>query len=1123
MKLFHKTYGQSRSVVHTLATYLFLFSLTALLLVSSMQLYSYITSYQDVISKNQNIIARDAAKSVSSFIKEKINVLDAVIWMNNPIEVSADEQMLILQSLLGLQPSFREIIIADEKDSSINSISRRSRLYSERNLKPYRNEAYNECKNNLRYISPVYIDGTTKEPILMIALPIRTVLNEFTGSIYAEINLKFMWDLVDQISIGETGYAYVVDSKGTLIAFGDASRVLKNENISSLEPVSKFIKNRGKKQPEDVSIFNGIKNNFVVGTYASLNTPEWAVITELPVTEAYRKIFIELIISGIILVLAALSIGFIGFIIAKKLSVPLIELMNTATSIANGQRYLKAKLKGPREVEALADAFNSMTSQLNKSMKDLEEKYVEIKNAQQALKMSQYSIDMANDAIFWVNREALFTYVNDQACISLGYSREELLNMTLNDIDPLFDKDLWITEWDSYKKELSGQGKKIETFHKQKDGNIFPVEVSTTHIWFDDTELHVAYARNITERKEAEKAIKEKTEELNNFFTSALDLLCIADMEGVFRRLNLEWETTLGYSVDELNGTNFISYVHPDDVDVTLKAMNKLSNRETILNFVNRYRCKDGSYRWIEWRSFPTGKLIYAAARDITDRKIVEEQLRISQFSIDQSMDGVYWINKEAGFTYVNEQACRSLGYTREELLSLKLWDIDPKYPKERWFANWEDYQIDKQGGYERVETFHKRKDGTIFPVEVNSRHIWFGDTEFHLANVRDISDRIKVENELRTKEAQLSLAIKTASLGHWEYNIGTQKFTFNDLFYSMFRTSVDDVGGYELSIDEYATRFIPPEKRDIVRDTISNLIHKSGSDLTIELEHPIIYGDGSSGFISVKCNAEVDNTGKVIHIYGVNQDITDRIIYERELVYAKEEAEKSDKLKTEFLAQMSHEIRTPINTILSFISLLKTEIENSCDNELTESFSIIDGAGRRLIRTIDLILNMSQIQTNTYEINPKQFNLYSTIMRDLLAEYTQLAEVKNLQFNIFNKSTNPNIYADEYTVIQIFENLLNNAFKYTSKGSIKLILENNFQNNLIVQVADTGIGISEEFIPNLFNPFMQEEGGYTRKYEGNGLGLALVKKYCDLNNATIMVSSSKAKGTTFTVEFKTT
>jgi PAS domain S-box-containing protein len=128
--------------------------------------------------------------------------------------------------------------------------------------------------------------------------------------------------------------------------------------------------------------------------------------------------------------------------------------------------------------------------------------------------------------------------------------------------------------------------------------------------------------------KDALAEAQRSRDELDRYFTSALDLLCIADTGGHFVRLNPEWEKVLGYSTSDLEGKLFLDFVHPDDLDQTLKALSKLAAQEQIPSFENRYRCKDGSYRWIEWRSDSQGDRIYAVARDITSRKLAEEKAK---------------------------------------------------------------------------------------------------------------------------------------------------------------------------------------------------------------------------------------------------------------------------------------------------------------------------------------------------------------------------------------------------------------------------------------------------------------------------------------------------------------
>jgi PAS domain S-box-containing protein len=132
---------------------------------------------------------------------------------------------------------------------------------------------------------------------------------------------------------------------------------------------------------------------------------------------------------------------------------------------------------------------------------------------------------------------------------------------------------------------------------------------------------------DITPLKEAEAKLQLQLQELDRYFSNSLDLLCIADTDGYFLRLNPEWETVLGYKVEDLQGKRFLDFVHPDDLARTLDAVSALGSQRSVLNFENRYRAKDGGYRWIEWRSQPRERLIYAVARDVTERKRIEQDL----------------------------------------------------------------------------------------------------------------------------------------------------------------------------------------------------------------------------------------------------------------------------------------------------------------------------------------------------------------------------------------------------------------------------------------------------------------------------------------------------------------
>jgi signal transduction histidine kinase len=242
-----------------------------------------------------------------------------------------------------------------------------------------------------------------------------------------------------------------------------------------------------------------------------------------------------------------------------------------------------------------------------------------------------------------------------------------------------------------------------------------------------------------------------------------------------------------------------------------------------------------------------------------------------------------------------------------------------------------------------------------------------------------------------------------------------------------------------------------------------------------------------------------------------------------KELVAMKEKAELTEKLKSDFLSQISHEIRTPLHLMLNYSSILKEECEKIKLDErddIIHYFRIIDLSGKRMIRTLDQIINMAQLHTKTFHFNPSNIDVYANIVMEVFNNLLSYAEKQGLVFDLVKETEHTNSYIDEFSVIQVISNLVDNGIKYTPKGSVIVYLQRNSEDKLVIKIVDTGIGISEDYLPKLFTSFSQEEQGYSRPYEGTGLGLALVKQYCDINHISIDVESRKGEGTTFTLTF---
>jgi signal transduction histidine kinase len=162
----------------------------------------------------------------------------------------------------------------------------------------------------------------------------------------------------------------------------------------------------------------------------------------------------------------------------------------------------------------------------------------------------------------------------------------------------------------------------------------------------------------------------------------------------------------------------------------------------------------------------------------------------------------------------------------------------------------------------------------------------------------------------------------------------------------------------------------------------------------------------------------------------------------------------------------------------------------------------------------------MAQLQTNTYEVRNEKFNVQD-LLKNVIDEYFEESQGKGIELNFENKADDHILESDKNAARQIFVHLVDNAIKYTQNGTVRVLLDRNKDGRLYVAVSDTGIGMSEDYMKQIFTPFTQEVMGYNRRFEGNGLGLALCKKYSNLINAEIKVSSVKDEGSIFTVQFK--
>lgn len=360
----------SYSLTTTLSFSFVFLSVSFLIIASSFQVFIHFQNEQKSISKNQQLIAQKAAGVVANYINKKFIILNTASKFG--VSNNSEQWIDIFETIFAMEPAIRNVEYVDSLGHVKNKMSRLSDYSKDKNSITNRKGILKILENNSKYFGHVIIDPSTSEPLVVIAVPVKNLLKDLRGALVAEIKLKFIWDLIDKLSFGESGIAYVVNKNGVLLAHRDNSRVLKGENLFHLQEVNDFCNNKNMANLNK-NISKGIHGTKVVSSHVRLGSPDWAVVTEISSIEAFKNVYRSLYISIFIILLLATVAATFGIFLAKYLSAPLLNLSNTANKISNGELHLKVPINGPTEISNLGIDFNNMTNRLNQ-MLDYEKK-----------------------------------------------------------------------------------------------------------------------------------------------------------------------------------------------------------------------------------------------------------------------------------------------------------------------------------------------------------------------------------------------------------------------------------------------------------------------------------------------------------------------------------------------------------------------------------------------------------------------------------------------------------------------------------------------------------------------------------------------------------------------------
>lgn len=418
-----------------------------------------------------------------------------------------------------------------------------------------------------------------------------------------------------------------------------------------------------------------------------------------------------------------------------------------------------------------------------------------------------------------------------------------------------------------------------------KKGEVIPVEARVALRKDGDKVLgSVATVRDVTERKTAEETLRESEERFRGIAERSFDAIFEMDSDGRFVYISPSAERISGYKRKEILGKKIQDFLPESEIDRVDKIFGKLvrgRKPRKLKNITVKITKRDGTAAYLEMNATPitrNGEVLglQGIARDITERMKAEQELKLTQFSVDNAGDAAFWVGPDAGFIYVNDAACRSLGYTHEELLAMTVHDVDPNFPTEVWPDHWKEV---KERGSFTFESKHRKKDGTIFPVEITVNYLEYGGKEFNCAYARDISERRKAEEALKESEEKFrSLAEQSPNM------IFINKK--GAVLYA--NEECEKIMGYTRE-EFYSPGFgffalIAPESIDLVKKSFSK--HMKGEEMT-PYEYTLITRDGKR--IDAIITTKLISYGGEPAILGIVTDITERKHAEEEIRKLKE------------------------------------------------------------------------------------------------------------------------------------------------------------------------------------------------------------------------------------------
>ncbi|SDD90742.1 PAS domain S-box-containing protein [Mucilaginibacter pineti] len=501
----------------------------------------------------------------------------------------------------------------------------------------------------------------------------------------------------------------------------------------------------------------------------------------------------------------------------------------------------------------------------------------------------------------------------------------------------------------------------------------------------------------------------------------------------------------------------------------------------------------DGSIHWIQ----SEGKMYFDEEHkplrllgtiiDITGQKDAGEELKRFKFMADNASDVFILIMADGSFAYVNNMALDEWGYDEDEWPDLLVGDIDVFYTEETFTRA---FKLAQEQNIPQYETLYRRKNGTVYPVEISMVSLMLSEKPYLFAVARDITERKNSREELLKTNQRLEIALEAGKLGSYELELSSGFMNCTAQCKANYGIGVNA----EFNFPDLMA-VVAPENREYVRQRVAEAVENHS---VYNAEYKVTWPDGSVHWISASGKATYDENNKAIKMVGVTFDVTEQKLLQQQ--------------KDEFIGIASHELKTPVTSIKAYTQVLERILKKKGDTQEAAMIGKMDAQLNRLTSLIADLLDVTKINSGRLQFNYTSFD-FNLLITEVVEDLQRTTQKHTL---IEDMQETGQVYADRERISQVLVNLVTNAIKY-SPHTKNIIVHTRLNNNeIVVSVQDFGIGISKEKQQKVFEQFYRVSGAKQHTFPGLGLGLYISSEIIKRESGRIWVDSEEGKGSTF-------